>query len=63
MYLMVKILTIGDYGILMESFINLLRIPTGFKNFRDLGPNAFVITICRKALESFWVLATERNIL
>lgn len=54
MYLMVKILTIGDYDILRESFINLLRIPTGFKSFRAPSPNAFVITICRKALERFW---------
>lgn len=39
---MLKILTVGDYGIPMESFINLLRMPTGLKGFRALGPNVFV---------------------
>lgn len=63
MYLVVKKLTVGDYGIPMESFINLLRIPTAIKGFRALDPNAFVLTICRKAVERFWVLVAERNIL
>lgn len=48
---------------MVESFVNLIKTPTGFKVFRTLGPNSFALTTCRQALERFWGLLAERNIL